>query len=71
MKQASIQMSQRQAQMVLELLRKQLEEKNNNDYQYFKIVGDEKAEQFKSNQIIEKQLLRSLIANIKDAAEIA
>jgi hypothetical protein len=57
--------------MVLELLRKQLEEKNNNDYQYFKIVGDEKAEQFKSNQIIEKQLLRSLIANIKDAAEIA
>jgi hypothetical protein len=71
MKQASVQMSQRQAQMVLELLRKQLEEKNNNDYQYFKIVGDEKAEQFKSNQIIEKQLLRSLIANIKDAAEIA
>lgn len=71
MKQASVQMSQRQAQMILELLRKQLEEKNNNDYKYYNIVGDEKAEQFKSNQIIEKQLLRSLIANIKDAADIA
>ena len=67
----NMQMSNRQAQMVLEMLRKQLEEKNNNDYQYFNIVGDEKAEEFKSNQIIEKQLLRSLIANLKDAANIA
>ena len=71
MKQANVQMSQRQAEMVLAMLRKELEEKNNNDYQYFNIVGDEKAEEFKSNQIIEKQLLRSLIANIKDAADIA
>ena len=67
----NVQMSSRQAQMVLEMLRKQLEEKNNNDYQYFNIVGDDKAEEFKSSQIIEKQLLRSLIANVKDAANIA
>jgi len=71
MKQANVQMSQRQAEMVLAMLRKELEEKNNNDYQYFNIVGDDKAEEFKSSQIIEKQLLRSLIANIKDAADIA
>jgi hypothetical protein len=71
MKTANIQMSQRQAEMVLEMLRKKLEEKNNNDFQYFNIVGDKKAEEFKSNQIIEKQLLRSLIANVKDAANIA
>lgn len=71
MKQANVQMSQRQAEMVLELLRKQLEEKNNNDYKYFNIADDAKAEEFKSKQIIEKQLLRSLIANVKDAANIA
>jgi len=71
MTQATVTMSQRQAEMVLAMLRKELEEKNNNDYKYFNIVGDEKAEEFKSNQIIEKQLLRSLIANVKDAANIA
>jgi hypothetical protein len=71
MKTANVQMSQRQAEMVLAMLRKELEEKNNNDYKYFNIVGDNKAEEFKNNQIIEKQLLRSLIANVKDAANIA
>jgi NADH dehydrogenase FAD-containing subunit len=71
MKQTTVQMSHRQAEMVLAMLRKELEEKNNNDYKYFNIVGDDKAEEFKANQIIEKQLLRSLIANVKDSANIA
>jgi hypothetical protein len=71
MKQTTVQMSHRQAEMVLAMLRKELEEKNNNDYKYFNIVGDDKAEEFKAKQIIEKQLLRSLIANVKDSANIA
>ena len=71
MKTTNVQMSQRQAEMVLAMLRKELEEKNNNDYKYFNIVSENKAEEFKNNQIIEKQLLRSLIANVKDAANIA